>query len=118
MKNNVIISLFINFLLGILFVFPVYSAQSFNTNKIGLEVIAFYGNDREDDENKSNKNKLNRSKDSYSRYFQYLKSTTNYFYITNFICESDICAEFSLKYSQQIVDISFLRSLRSIVMLC
>ncbi|HLT23699.1 MAG TPA: hypothetical protein VK004_01110 [Ignavibacteria bacterium] len=119
MKNRLIISFFVHFLLGILFVFPVYSAQTFSHNKDVIEAVGFYGEDDQDGDGvRKSKKKISPKKETYKKFFSLLKTTQNYFYITKFICEADICSEFSLKYSQQIVDISFLKSLRSVVMRC
>lgn len=108
MKNRLVISFFIHFLLGILFVFPVNSAESIEEFTFISESVSFFGKEKQAEPSKASKN------------HRFLSSIENPFncLLTDYICETEPCSEFSFKRSQQIVDISFLTSLRSIVILC
>ena len=117
MRNRLLISFLIHSLLGVMFVFPVTSAQSFTKNSEIIESLGFYGKDGERG-NRSPKKKVNPSFSDFGDHNTPYNDSPFVYYITNLICEPDPTSEFSLKYSQQIVDISFLKSLRSVVMLC
>jgi hypothetical protein len=103
-------------MLGILFVFPVYSAENIEFNKITSDQVSFFGDDNDDDSNAALKNGSLVSR--HVKALNSLKKLGLYSFIPNWICESDSCSDFLLKYSQQIVDISFLKCIRSVVILC
>ena len=117
MKNRFLISLCVQLLLGIMFVFPVYSAEGFVVDESKKTLTEFFGSDDDSNSSKENKHKKSKISRDNKRIISVLKCFQNVTIIPNTICEADACSVFLLKYSQQIVDISFLKSIRSVVIL-
>lgn len=118
MKNRVLISFCVQILLGILFVFPVYSAEGFVVDESKRTLTEFFGSGEDSEStnrSKYSKNKISRDK---KRVLSILKNFQNISIIPNTIRKADAISVFLLKYSRQIVDISFQRSIRSVVILC
>ena len=116
MKNRLVISFCVHLLLGILFVFPIYSAEDFEFSGNSLENIGYFG--------KESGNDLNTVfyKNTSSSYrikcLPAIKELGSVSFLPIKVCETDSCSDFLLRYSHQIVDISLLKCIRSVVMLC
>lgn len=119
MRNRLLISTMVHFLLGILFVFPVYSAEDFEHSNI-RNIAGYYGSENDDDDDDSDKSRIKNGSyaKSHVKALSALKNMGLSSFLPRWFCEPDTGSEFSLKYSQQIVDISFLKCIRSVVIRC
>ena len=105
MKNRLLISTFIHLVMGIMFVFPM-NVDEVCASEISRNVTGFYGQDTE----------RNTVKEFKSRNTILLQ---NIFMIpTTIIRDADACSIFQLRSSRQIVDISHLNTIKSVVILC
>jgi hypothetical protein len=119
MRNRLLISTMVHFLLGILFVFPVYSAENHLSSKKILTEIGYYGNENDDDDDSDILLIKNGSyTKSHIKALSALKNLGLSSFLPIWICEPGTGSGFLLKYSQQIVDISFLKCIRSVVIRC
>lgn len=118
MRNRLLISTLIYLIFGALFVLPVYSAESFEFNN-SRHSIGYYGSEQDEDDDYRHSVRRNRN---------YPKSSVNPLsvpeqlglssFLPIWICEGNPGSELLLKFSQQIVDISFLKCIRSVVIRC
>ena len=115
MRNRLLISTLVHFLLGILLAFPVYSAEEFEFNKT-RNSVAFYGSENEEDDD--SEHSFDNNSHSGLKALTALKEMGISSFLPVWVCERNPGSEFLLKYSQQIVDISFLKCIRSVVIRC
>ena len=115
MRNRLLISTLVHFLLGILFVFPVYSAEDFEFNKV-RNSIGYYGSEAEDEDD--SEQSIDNNSHSGVKALTALKELGISSFLPVWVCERDSGSKLLLKFSQQIVDISFLKCIRSVVIRC